>query len=258
MKKRMRFRKKIAPPPGKNVLIITFILFMVFVFFSIWIINKGLTPTLLEIAELKTEEFATRAINSAVRFAEEYDFEEVRSITRDNEGNITTYGWNSSVVSEINRVSTDRVEEFFTSMNRGEPLQFDHPLEEPAEYEDEEKSYTELDPTVVDIPIGQATGNTLLANLGPSIPVNLELAGSVRTDVIEEVEDIGINGALVTVYLIVEADVQIVIPFTTEVKEVSTKIYIDSGVIMGDVPDFYGEGDGGPSIAVPKDDLQND
>src|SRR5699024_65947 len=114
------------------------------------------------------------------------------------------------------------------------------------------------DPTVVEIPLGQATGNTILANLGPNIPVNLELIGSVHTDVIRESEPLGVNGTFYSIYLLVEADVQIIIPFATEVTRVKTTIDIDSGVITGDVPDFYSEGGEPPSISVPKDSITED
>lgn len=219
---------------------------------SILIIDKGIKPTLMVVAEQKTTEFATRAINAAVKFAEDYHFEDLITMTTNNNGDVTTYGWDSAVVSHINRVSTDRVEEFFKMMNEGELLPED------VENDNTIAETVKEDATVVEIPIGQALGSTLLANLGPKIPVNLELAGSVKTDVIREVEDIGINGALVTIYIIVEAEVQIIIPLTSEVKPVSSKIYVDSGVIMGAVPDYYGGSGDGPSIAIPKESIGND
>jgi sporulation protein YunB len=219
---------------------------------SILIIDKGIKPALMLIAEQKTTEFATRAINAAVKFAGDYNFDDLITITTNNEGDITTYGWNSAVVSKVNRISTDRVEEFFKYMNDGNRS---IESENIAGMVDE---WIKEDPTVVEIPIGQAIGSTLLANLGPKIPVNLELTGSVKTDVIREVEEIGINGALVTIYIIVEAEVQIIIPLTSEVKPVSSKIYIDSGVIMGAVPDYYGGKGDGPSISVPKDSFGSD
>lgn len=241
------YKKRGTPPPAGNIFIITTIIFILMIFLSIFIIDKGIKPTLMDIAERKTSEFATRAINTAVKFAEDYDFEDLISTTTNNAGDITTYGWNSSVVSHINRVSTDRVEDFFKYMNEGEGAfegdDFGATIDE----------WVKEDPTVVEIPIGQALGSTLLANLGPRIPINLELVGSVQTDVIREVDEFGINGALITIYIIVEAEVQIIIPLTSEVKPVSSKIYIDSGVIMGAVPDYYGGGGEGPSISVPKD-----
>lgn len=257
-RQRKRFRKKFSAPPGKNILLITIILFALFVSLSVWVIGKGIRPTLIEIAHVKLDQFSTSAINTAVRFAEDYDFTDVVDVTYDNEGHPAIYNWNSSVVSEINRVATDRVEEFFLRVNRGEPLTFENPLEEPYDYGDGAGDRAEQDPTLVEIPLGQITNNTLLANLGPKIPVNFEIVGNVRTNVIREVEEFGINASWVSLYINVEADVQIVIPFTTDVETVNTEIYIDGGAIMGDVPEFYGGGNNDPSISIPKDSLKKE
>lgn len=252
-----RFRKRRTPPPVRVLLMVTFFLVIILTFVSIQIINKGITPTLMEVAEIKTTEFATRAINAAVKFAENYTFEDVAKTTIDSNGNVSIVGWDSSVVNKINRASTDRVEEFFNSMNRGEPPKYDDPLGETDMYGDTVDELVQRDPTVIEIPIGQATGNSILANLGPKIPVNLELVGSVRTELVDEREVIGINNVFITLFVEVEADVQIVIPFTTEVTTVKTRILIDKHLVMGDVPDFYGGNQDGPTISVPMEDLQD-
>ncbi|WP_253286785.1 sporulation protein YunB [Virgibacillus sp. MSJ-26] len=251
-------RRRRSPPQARTILMISFVIVCILVFLSIWIIDKGIKPTLMEIADRKTTEFATRAINSAVKFAEEYSFESIANLTKDDSGKISMVGYDQTVVNKINRAATDRVEEFFHSMNRGEPPDYEDPLDEPEVYGDTVDELVDRDPTVVEIPIGQATGNTVLANLGPKIPVNLELVGSVQTDIIEEREEVGINGVVITLYVFVEADVQIVIPFSTELKNVSTKIMIDKHLVMGEVPEFYGGSGNNPSISVPKKDLQDD
>lgn len=259
MRKRRRFgKKRITTPPGRKIFMITMVLVIVCIFLSMWVIDRNITPTLMEIAEIQTDTYATRAINSAVRFAEDYNFEDVVDITYDDEGHPAVYNWNQSAVSEINRVTTDRVEEYFQNANRGDPLEFENPRDEPYDYGEGAEAEVAQDPTVFEIPLGQVTGNTMLANLGPKIPINMQLAGSVRTNVVRDTEPLGINGSWVSLYIDVEADVQIVVPFTTEVTTVSTEIYIDSGAIMGDVPEFYGSGGGGPSIAVPREELQNE
>lgn len=253
-----RRRRRFTFVSSTNIMIVTIILFVVSIIGSMIFIDRAIKPTLMSIAEIKTDEFATRAINSAVRFVEDYDFEDVLEITYDNQGNVVTYNWDPAVVSEINRVATDRVEEYFRHVNRGEPMEYENPLQEPYEYGDGAEGRAEQDPTLIEIPLGQATGNTVLANLGPKIPVNLELVGNVRTNVVREDEEFGINGAFVSVYIEVETDVQIIIPFTTEVTTVKTDIYVDGGVIMGAVPDFYSGGGDDPSIAIPKENLQEE
>jgi sporulation protein YunB len=259
LKIKKRYRKKFASPPGKNIFMMTIILFIIFSGISFWIVDQGIRPVLLDIAEVHIDGIATRAINTAVRFAEDYDYSDVLEITYTEDGNVATYNHNPAVVSEINRVATDRVEEFFQNVNRGERLTYENPLEEPYEYSDGAEDRAVQDPTLVEIPLGQVTGNTMLANLGPKVPVNLELIGNVRTNIVRETEPLGINGSWVSFYLNVESDVQIIIPFTSEVTTVNTEIYIDGGAIMGDVPDFYSGGDGDdPSIAIPREEFEDD
>lgn len=237
---------------------LTFILFFAAVGFSFYLINVKIEPIVIDIAKRKADEFAARAINSAVYYVEEYGFEDMLTINYDNEGNLVTYNRNPAVISEINRVATERVEEYFTYVNRGEQPEYEHNMHEPYEYEGGAEGRVEVDPTLIEIPLGQITGNSVLANLGPRIPINMEVVGAVRTKVVSEEEEFGINGAWVSLYINVEADVQIVVPFTSEVRTVHTELYLDGGAIMGKVPDFYGGDGNSPNIAIPKDDLQKD
>lgn len=221
-------------------------------------IDKGIKPTLMEIAKEKTNEFATRGINRAVSFAEGYDFTDIANITYDDNGYVAFYKLNYGVINEINRRATNQVEEYFMRLNRGDPITYDSSLDEAYDYTEGVEERVLEDPTLVEIPLGQVTGNTVLANLGPKIPINLEVIGTVRTNIVPQQSEFGINGAWITLYLQVEADVQIIVPFTSEVTTVTADIYIDGGALMGEVPDFYGGGSTGPSIAVPKEDFQDD
>lgn len=250
-------RKRIslgAPPSARSILLITTILFVLITLLTLWIIDRGIKPTLQEIAEEKTIEFATRTINSAVKSTEGMSFDDLVIIDKDSNGNVSTLGWNSYVVNRALRTATERAELFLYGMNKGENLDLDDPDLNPADFGDSVGDLAAKDPTVVEIPIGQATGNTILANLGPKIPVHFEIVGSLRSDVDHEVNEFGINAALIEIYIPVTVNVQIVIPFSTSVAEVSTRVFIDSRLIMGDVPEFYsgGGGEDGPNISIPK------
>lgn len=246
------------PPSARSILLLTAILFFVIIFFTIWIIDRGIKPTLMNIAEEKTIEFATRTINSAVKSTENISFEDLVDINVDNNGNVSTLGWNSAAVNRALRTATDRAEYFLYGMNKGETLDIDDPDLKPIEFGDSVGDLAAKDPTVVEIPIGQATGNTILANLGPKIPVHFEIVGSLRSDVVHDIKEFGVNAALVEIYIPVTVNVQIVIPFSTSVSEVSTRVFIDSRLIMGGVPEFYSEGAGGPSISIPKYNNENE
>ncbi|MEN2467971.1 sporulation protein YunB [Ornithinibacillus sp. JPR2-1] len=239
------------------LLFLSFILVIVITYFSLEFVDHKITPTIVQIAERKTKEFATRGINSAVKFAEEYSFDDLAITDRNEAGYVSIIGYNPTVVNKIKRAATERVEEFFYSMNRGLPTQYSNPLGEPEVYGDTVEELVDRDPTVIEIPIGQATGNSILANLGPRIPVKLELIGNVETELIEEIQQLDINNVYVSLYVQVEAEVQIMIPFTTDVTKVSSRILIDKSLIMGKVPEFYGGSGGNPPIAVPIEDLED-
>src|SRR5699024_7547709 len=253
---RRRFSRGI-PPSARTILLMTSILFVIITLLTILVIDRGIKPTLMDIAEEKTIEFATRTINSAVKSTENITFDDLVEMEKDSNGNVSTLGWNSAAVNRALRTATERAEYFLYGMNKGETLDIDDPNLDPIEFGESVGDLAAKDPTVVEIPIGQATGSTILANLGPKIPVHFEIVGSLRSDVIHEVKEFGVNAALLEIYIPVSVNVQIVVPFSSTTAEISTNVFIDSRVIMGDVPEFYNQGEGGPSISVPKDSFED-
>lgn len=246
-------RRSRQPPPIRHLLLLTFIIFISVIFLSLWLIDRGIRPALMDIAELKTTEFATRTINFAVKSIENISFDDLVDIQFDENGNVSTLGWDSESVNRALREATERAEYFLFGMNRGEYFDLDDPDIESIDFGDTIGDLAFRDPTLVEIPIGQATGNAVLANLGPKIPVHFEMVGSIETDIVHEIKEFGVNAALIEIYMPVTVNIQIVIPFSTSTAEVSTRVFIDSRVIMGDVPEFYNAGNSsGPSITVPR------
>lgn len=255
-------KKKRTPPPVRYILVITCIIFSAIIWFSVWFIGNRIQPALIAVAEEKTTEFATRTINAAVKTSEGLTFENLVDATYDDNGNVAMMGWSATAQNKALRKATERAEFFLYNMNKGETVDTDDPDLPPIEYDESANDLADKDPTVVEIPIGQATGNTILANLGPKIPVNFEIVGSIQSDLIMETEEFGINAALFKIYVNVEASVQIVVPFQTEPAVVKTRIYVDSRTIMGDVPRFYDKGGGsgeGPTFSLPiqEEDLKD-
>lgn len=238
------------PPTARVIFILTVIIFIILIICSILIIDRGIKPTLMHIAEEKTIEFATRTINAAVKSTENIAFDNLVDIAYDNDDNVSVLGWNSAAVNQALRLATERAEYFLYQGDSAGTL--------PEELLSEEEEKQEDSPIIVEIPIGMATGSTILANLGPKIPVHFEIVGSLRTDIVHEVKEFGVNAALFEIYIPVSVNVQIIIPFSTTTTEISTNVFIDSRVVMGKVPEFYQSGGsqgGGPSISIPKDNI---
>jgi sporulation protein YunB len=205
---------------------IAFVIFLVMTIQFLVFVEKRLEPTLLILASQKAEQLAKEAITDAVtkRISQQgVDFNQIVQIEKDNEGNIQAYQFNFKEYARIVGETTSRVQN---------KLQ---------EFEREKVDRT--------IPLGLATGNSFLAQMGPNLPVTFVPIGSVKTRLDTELSEAGINMVLVTVYIFVDVDLRIVIPFATEQKTVTTKIPITHSLVIGDVPQYlYNNPDGKPDV----------
>ncbi|MEC0301886.1 sporulation protein YunB [Terribacillus saccharophilus] len=245
-----------ASPSFRHVLLMSLLLFLLFTSLSLWLVNRGLEPTLMAIAETKTEQFAKQAINQAVQAEKEADLDlnAFVQVEKDTNGNVTHASWDAATVNEVLRKVTFRVQNYLRLMEDGQmPAVSEEQLAEEAAA-DVIQEKLEEDPTLVDIPLGQATNNALLANLGPRIPVKFEMIGYVESGVDVKVEEYGINNAMFVFMVEIKANVRIIIPFSTKTTTVTQDVLLGSTVIQGQVPEFYnngGESRSSPSFSIP-------
>ena len=221
------------PLSRTKAFLIALIIFLILTIQMLVMLEKRLEPTLLILASQKAEQLAKDAITDAVtkRISQQgVDFNEIVMIEKDNEGRIQAYQFNFREYSRIVGETTSRVQ----------------------------NKLQEFEQNKVDrsIPLGLATGNSFLANRGPELPITFVPIGSVKTRLETELKEAGINMVLATVYIFVEVDLRIVIPFATEEKTVTTRIPITHSLIIGDVPQYlYNNPDGKPDVPRAKSEF---
>jgi sporulation protein YunB len=242
-------RPRKGPLPFRYVFLLTFVFFMLSTATGIWVINKGIEPTLMSYAETQTKQIASLVISKAInkKVAEELDVDELITIETDESGAIAT-DFNTAIVNRVRAQTTHLVQANLKEAEKGNLAV----LEIPADIEIETDEKLRQQGIIYQVPLGQATNNALLGNLGPLIPVKFNAIGDVQTDVKKTIEPFGINNALIEVAIHVEVNVQVIIPFSTRVATVKTDIPVAMHVIQGKVPDFYNNGgDSAPSIELP-------
>ncbi len=222
------------------------------------VVEKGIRPTLIEIAKTETQRIATTAINEAVRkkTIENTDMENVIDIRQDSEGRIISAGVNSIGVNRVLHETTLNVQRYLNDVARGNIRD----LAIPDGIEVDQESYQQQG-IIHMIPLGQATNNALLAHLGPRVPVRFTAIGDVKSQIHEEIISVGINNAWISLSIQITVDVRVIIPFATETEVVTTLIPVGMVYIQGDVPQFFhaGGGDGGmpmPAI-INQEDLKD-
>ena len=102
-----------------------------------------------------------------------------------------------------------------------------------------QQMYNELTETYVEVPIGNFTGNALLAGRGPRIKVKIMPVGTVGSDFKTEFVSTGINQTRHRVYLEVVSNMRVIAPFSTKTIKVVNNVNVAETVLIGNVPNSY-------------------
>src|SRR5690606_36340998 len=181
-----------GPLPFRYVLLLTLVFFIISTYIGLWIVNIGIKPTLIDYAESQTRKVAPMVINKAVRevLPTVKNLDEV--IIDDRVGGKSK----SFDIEIINKLATEigaAIQKNIRSAEHGN-LQA---LEAESDVEiDYDKSLLG-EGIVYSVPIGQATKNALLGNLGPRIPVKFTVIGDVKTNIVTNEEQYPINNVFI-------------------------------------------------------------
>ena len=190
---------------------------MVIAFSTVKIVLDAISPIFNALCEDKAKSIATIISNNeATNVMKEHTYDELFTIEKDNDGNITMI---KSNVIPINEIISDVAVKIQNSINeRGKEN--------------------------IKIAIGSFTGSKLLSGRGPGIPIKISSIGNVETDLRSEFSAQGINQTLHRVYLQVDCEVSILTPYNTISEKVSNQVLLIENVIVGKIPNTYYNLDG--------------
>jgi sporulation protein YunB len=233
--------------PFRYVLLISFVFFILSTVAGLWIINKGIEPTLMKYAESQSRKIASQVINDAID-KKTTNVEDINNIIEFNsKGKVSTIQ-----TSVINRALADTVAEIQKNIKKVERGSFPS-LSQVTDVEIETDKQKNSDGYIIwYVPLGQATKNALFGNLGPKIPIKFNAIGDIRPDVKMKATPMGINNTWIDASLHLVVSVQIITPFATKITKLKENIPIAAGLIQGDVPQYFNGGsNSSPSIQLP-------
>lgn len=204
----------------KNIILIILITIMLFALQSFIYIERNLRAPLMNLAKIRVKQIATQSINKGIseQISQGTNFEKLIDWKMDKNDKISGFMLNYAEHMKITSSTINTVQTLLDNL----------------------KSTTEH------IPLGQAMNSVILASFGPDIPVKLVPAGAVKVDLNTRVQNAGINMILVEVYIHIQAEVTIIIPFDSEPEIVETEIPISYVLVVGDTPMYYVDGKGNP------------
>lgn len=233
----LRLKKHKNKLTKKDKFILIFFLIIITVIFLINIIGKKITPILMTYAEKKAKSIATIMITEAVNnnVFKDMNKEDLFIEKKDSSGNNVFTDFNPVIVNTVLNKITIYVQNYLEQLESGgiDELELSSTILSSYDLEKLKKGI------IYEIPSGIVFNNSLISNLGPKIPVKINLNGDVVTDIKTDVESYGINNALVKVSANVKVYMQVIIPFKTKEIVVSTNIPIVMKLINGTVPSYY-------------------
>lgn len=245
-----RKRLMIKPLTARSVWILSLLLFLLMTVIGLAVINTGVKPTLMIYAESQTKKIGALVISKAVNreIANVMDINEIIENVPTDSAEMVTTKFNTEIINRVLAETTELVQEQLRAIERGDTSILKSLTELDLEVEDAGN----LEGIVYTVPLGQATGNALLGNLGPKVPIRFHAVGNVTSNIKSDITEFGINNAFVEINIHLVVKVQIIVPFATEETTIEQDIPVAMGLIQGQVPEIYNVGDGmSPSLEVP-------
>ena len=200
--------------------------------------NKAL-PLLLTYAESETRKLVILVINKAVtKQINNVDTDDIFEVTYNSAGEVILVDFNSKRTSQALSTITSLVELNLRAIEEGKIDMIELPDNSLSSFDMELLSKG----VILEVSLGVISGSSLLANVGPKIPVKLSLIGDVSSGFSTEVVEYGINNALIKVYIDVKVDARVVMPVISDDISISASIPIAMKVIQGKIPEYYMNG----------------
>ena len=162
--------------------------------------------------------------------------DDMYNVIQNKDGEIQTIDFNPVIVNKFLSSTTSIVSNNLKKIEKGK-------INDISFINSEEYNIKNLKNGVIsEIPMGIISNNVLLSNIGPKIPVKLNLIGNVVSSVETTVKNYGINSALIEIYAKVQFTEEVIIPFQTERIKIVNNIPVAIKIINGKVPDYYSDG----------------
>lgn len=181
-------------------------------FLTVKLILDAILPIFDKLCEDKAKAIATIVSNEqATEVMREHSYDELFTIEKDNNGNVTMIKSNVIPINEIISGVPNKIQEKIDQRGRED----------------------------IQIALGSFTGIKLLAGKGPGINITIVSTGNVETDLRSEFIAQGINQTLHRVYLQVKCEVSILTPFHEIACSINNQVLLMENVIVGNVPNTY-------------------
>lgn len=242
-------RKKKKSPLDYILIVITLLIISVIIAFHY--IGKHITPVIQSYAEKQAKRISSVIISQAItdEVLETIQAEEMFITSKSENGNTSSVDFNSAVMNQILAKVSKSVKGYLKKLESGDIEDIN--LSDASVFNVSQKKLK--NGIIYEVPIGIIFKNGLLSNVGPKIPIKLNIIGDIVTDIVTDVKNYGINNAIVQVSVKVTVSEKVIFPYETSQIKIESNIPIAMKLIQGNVPSYYFTGSNTPSLSISSD-----
>lgn len=209
-----RFRLKLYDYRNKNKILFTlfFVTCVLLIFFLM--IDARVRPFIYSLAENQAKLLSVEIFEKSVKTVlqdESVTYDDLVTLGKNSQENVTSI--------ETNMVKTNILKSEICTLAVSE-------IEKVKDYQ-------------LEIPLGALLGSDLLSGRGPHITVPISLTGRVEGEFQNDFSAAGINQTLHQVWMVLNAEIYILLPGGTTKTQVSSRVEMAQTVVVGLVPGTY-------------------
>lgn len=212
-----------------KLLLALLIIAVVFVY-SLMLIENTMKPSLNSAAEIKTKEFIEKIVMNAV-----YTVTEINEKSADLSGNTEDLSFAGTGDNDIIKIrETEAGSISFVSLNTALLNKIGTRIAKIVN-----EGVSENSAQSVRISMGSLLGSKLLSQFTPNLKFDIIPVAVSDVSYKTEFESVGINQTKYKVYMNVNTEAKVLVPFMPDRISTESTVLIAEAVIVGDVPDTY-------------------
>lgn len=213
-----------------NMIPFIFFIIVMIIFLAVFFLknySNKVTDKIIEITKFNLDKYTSDVILLKLNkdFIDEEEQKELIKITKNKDDEIIALDYDLNKTYSILNRFVDKVNDNVRNFN--EFKYFDNHFK------------TDNNSLIVSYPFGIYSNNLFINNLGPRIPVRVNLINNLSTNIKTKVTDYGINSLLLEMYIVVELKHEIVASKIYEVQS-TYELLISSKILQGNIPNYFG------------------
>ncbi len=223
---RMKLKKTIKILNSDKIIAIIFIIFIT-TFLKIKIFTVKSKSILLNFANNQSTKIATSIINISLKETFKSDTNEILNMQYDGNGNFLGISIDNQKANKLNYQIIDNILLNIKILESGKLNNLN--LE-----------YLNQNNLIYKVPIGIVYNIPAFVDISAKIPFKISFLSNVESNINTKIKEYGINNSLIEIYLKIILNIQVILPFSANKIKVTKEIPIDSRIVQGKIPQYYG------------------